>query len=283
MAVASGRGLVPCIIELRIEENDLHAKGDGQMSIDLNCDMGESFGAYKLGLDEEVINYITSANIACGWHAGDPMVMDKTVKMAAGKGVGIGAHPGYPDLLGFGRRNMDCLPEEIKNYVVYQIGAMMGFCAVHKAKLRHVKTHGNLYLMSVENEALARAVAEAIVSVDPDLIYVALAGAKGELMTRIGREVGLKVAYEAFPDRAYTPEGTLVSRRQPGAVIKEPEKVAERALRIAKEGKVIAIDGKEIALLAQTICVHGDTPGAVNLVKQIRATMESEGIEVKPL
>ena len=253
------------------------------MSMDLNSDMGESFGAYKLGLDEELIKYITSANIACGWHAGDPMVMDQTVKIAVENGVGVGAHPGFPDLLGFGRRNMDCLPEEIRNYVVYQIGAMQGFCAVHGTKLRHVKPHGNLYLLAVENESIARPIAEAIVSVDPELIYLALAGAKGELMTRIGKEVGLKVAYEAFADRAYTPEGTLVSRRQPGAVIKEPEKVVERALKMAKEGRVIAVNGQEIPLAAQTLCVHGDTPGAVNLVKQIRETLESEGIEVKPL
>lgn len=253
------------------------------MTIDINCDMGESFGAFKIGLDEEVIKYITSANIACGWHAGDPMVMDKTVRMAKENGVGVGAHPGYPDLLGFGRRNMDCLPDEIRNYVIYQIGALRAFCDVHEVKLRHVKPHGNLYLTAVENETIARAVADAIVSVDPELIYVALAGAKGNLMTRIGQEVGLKVAYEAFPDRAYSPEGTLVSRRQPGAVIKAPDIVAERALKMAKEGKVIATDGTEISLRAQTFCVHGDTPGAVNLVRRIRELMEREGVEVKPL
>jgi UPF0271 protein len=253
------------------------------MPIDLNCDMGESFGAYKLGLDEEVIKYITSANIACGWHAGDPLVMDRTVRLAKENGVGAGAHPGYPDLMGFGRRNMDCLPEEIRHYVVYQIGALKAFCDVHGVPLRHVKPHGNLYLTAVENETVARAVAEAIVSVDPELIYVALAGAKGQLMTRIGREMGLKVAYEAFPDRAYTPEGTLVSRRSPGAVIKEPERVAERALKMAAEGRVVAADGTEISLEAQTLCVHGDTPGAVNLVRQIRELLEKEGLEVKPI
>jgi len=253
------------------------------MRMDMNCDMGESFGAYKLGLDEEVIQYITSANIACGWHAGDPMVMNKTVKMAVDHSVGVGAHPGYPDLLGFGRRNIDCLPEEIRNYVIYQIGAMSGFCAVHGVKLRHVKPHGNLYLTAVEDKTVAQAIAEAIVSVDPELLYVALAGSKGTLMTQVGKEVGLKVVYEAFPDRAYTPEGTLVSRRQPGAVIKEPEEVAKRALKMAREGKVVAISGEEIALEAQTLCVHGDTPGAVTLVKQIRETLESEGIEVKPM
>ena len=253
------------------------------MPIDLNCDMGESFGAYKLGLDEEVIKYITSANIACGWHAGDPLVMDRTVRLAKENGVGAGAHPGYPDLMGFGRRNMDCLPEEIRHYMVYQIGALKAFCDVHGVPLRHVKPHGNLYLTAVENETVARAVAEAIVSVDPELIYVALAGAKGQLMTRIGREMGLKVAYEAFPDRAYTPEGTLASRRSPWAVIKEPERVAQRALKMAAEGRVVAADGTEISLEAQTLCVHGDTPGAVNLVRQIRELLEKEGLEVKPL
>ena len=253
------------------------------MSIDLNCDMGESFGAYKLGLDEEVIKYITSANIACGWHAGDPMVMDKTVKMAKENGVGVGAHPGYPDLLGFGRRNMDCLPSEIRNYVIYQIGALRAFCDVHGVRLRHVKPHGNLYNTAVEDETVARAVAEAIASVDPELIYVALAGAKTEHISRIGQEMGLTVVFEAFADRAYTAEGTLVSRRQPGAVIKEPEKVAARALKMAKEGKVVAVDGTEIPLNAQTLCVHGDTPGSVNLVKEIRGLLEKEGIQVKPM
>ncbi|MFO7708126.1 MAG: 5-oxoprolinase subunit PxpA [Desulfobacterales bacterium] len=253
------------------------------MRVDINCDMGESFGAYKLGLDEEVIRYITSANIACGWHAGDPLVMDRTVRMAKEHGVGVGAHPGYPDLLGFGRRNMNCSPEEIRYYMVYQIGALRAFCDVHGVKLRHVKPHGNLYLTAVEDENTARPIAEGIVSMDPDLIYVGLAGSKGELMTRIGKEVGLNVILEAFPDRAYTADGTLVSRRHPGAVIKEPEQVAERALKMAAEGKVIAIDGTEIHLRAETLCVHGDTPGAVDLVKQIRELLEREGIEVSPM
>lgn len=251
--------------------------------IDLNCDMGESFGAYKLGMDEKVIQYITSANIACGWHAGDPIVMDKTVKMAVEHGVGVGAHPGYPDLLGFGRRNMDCTPDEIRNYVAYQIGALQGFCKIHGTRLRHVKPHGALYLTAVVNEVVARAVAEAIVSVDPDLLYVALAGAKGEMMTRIGNDVGLNVIYEAFPDRAYTPEGNLVSRREPGAVIKEPGEVAERALRMVLEKRVIAVDGTSIPFEVDTLCVHGDTPTAVELTRSIREALESEGVELSPM
>lgn len=251
--------------------------------IDLNCDMGESFGAYKLGMDEEVIQYISSANVACAWHAGDPSVMDHTVAMAVEHGVGVGAHPSYPDLLGFGRRNMDCTMEDLRNYVVFQIGALQSFCNVHGTKLQHVKPHGALYLTAVENEEVARIVAEAIVSVNSELLYVALAGAKGELMRRIGQEVGLKVVYEAFPDRAYTPEGTLLSRRQPGAVIKDPQEVSERALRMVKEGVVIAVDGTTIPLEAQTLCVHGDTPTAVDLVRSIRKTMEADGVVVRPM
>lgn len=252
-------------------------------TIDLNCDMGESFGAYTIGLDTEVINYITSANVACGWHAGDPLVMDRTVAMAAAGKVGVGAHPGYPDLLGFGRRNMDCTPDELQRYLVYQIGALQAFCRVHGVPLRHVKPHGALYLTAVENEAVARAVAKAIVSVDPDLMFVALAGGKGELMRRVGQESGLKVVYEAFPDRAYTPDGTLVSRRLPGAVISDPAEVAARALRMAVDGTIIAVDGTVIAIEAQTLCVHGDTPVAVDLVREIRQTLEANHVHVRPM
>ena len=249
-------------------------------TIDLNCDMGESFGAYSLGMDHEAIRYITSANIACGWHAGDPLVMNRTVQMAVENGVGVGAHPGYPGLIGFGRRNMDCTPDELKHYLVYQIGALRAFCRVHGTRLRHVKPHGALYLTAVEKEEIARAVAEAIVSVDPELMYVALAGAKGEVMRKIGHDVGLRVVYEAFPDRAYTPEGNLASRRMPGAVIKDPAVVAERALRMAAEGKIVATDGSIIAIEAQTLCVHGDTPSAVDSVRNIRETLENNGIRL---
>lgn len=253
------------------------------MSVDLNCDMGESLGAYRIGLDDQVMEYITSANVACGWHAGDPLVMDKTVKMAVEYGVGIGAHPGYPDILGFGRRNMDCTADEIKAYVTYQIGALRAFCDANGAEMFHVKPHGNLYLTAVENKVVARAIAEAIVSVDPNLVYVALAGEKGKMMTEIGREVGLKVRYEVFPDRAYSPDGTLVPRRQPGAVIKDPVEVAKRSVMMAKQGKVIASNGSEIPLEPDTFCVHGDTPGAVDLVRTIREQLEAEGVSVKPM
>jgi len=253
------------------------------MKIDINCDMGESFGAYKLGLDEEVIKYITSANIACGFHAGDPLVMEKAITLAKNHGVSVGAHPGFPDLMGFGRRNIDATLTEIKGYVIYQIGALQAFAKAQGLRVEHVKPHGALYLMAIEDEKISEAIVEAITDVDKDLIFVALAGSKGEMMTKIGERVGLKVAYEAFPDRAYTPEGTLVSRRQPGAVIKDPDVVAQRALMMAKEGKVVAIDGTEIPFRPETLCVHGDTPGAVNLVKKIKQSLTEAGVEVTSL
>ncbi|NOX32442.1 MAG: 5-oxoprolinase subunit PxpA [Deltaproteobacteria bacterium] len=251
-------------------------------TMDLNCDMGESFGAYKLGMDEKVMQYIASANIACGFHAGDPLVMDRTVKMAVEKSVGIGAHPGYPDLLGFGRRSMALTPEEIRQYLVYQMGALKAFCNVHSATLQHVKPHGALYLDAVEDEAIARAVAESIMSLDPDLYFIALAGKKGKTMRQVGEELGLKVVFEAFPDRAYTPEGTLVSRKKPGAVISNPDLVAKRALDMAS-GFVKAVDGTIIELEVQTLCVHGDNLAAVDLVKTIKKTLEENNIRVKPM
>ena len=253
------------------------------MQIDLNCDLGEGFGIYTAGFDGEVMPHITSANVACGWHAGDPVVMQATVEMALKFNIMVGAHPGYPDLMGFGRRNMACTPDEVRFYMMYQSGALKAFCAANGTRLRHVKPHGALYLTAVENADVARAVAEAIVAVDPKLYYVALAGKKGELMTRIGSEMGLKVAYEAFPDRAYTPEGTLQSRKEPGAVIKEPAVVVERALTMVLEKRVIAVDGSSIPLEADTLCVHGDTPTAVDLTRGIRKALESEGVELSPL
>ncbi len=245
--------------------------------------MGESFGAYTIGMDDEVIKHITSANVACGFHAGDPLVLDKTVTLAVEHNVAVGAHPGYPDLQGFGRRNMDCTLEEIRNYVVYQIGAIQAFCAVHGTRLQHVKPHGNLYNTAAVNEDIARVIAEAIASVDSELIYVALSSTKKDFMNKIAREVGLKVVYEAFPDRAYTSDGTLLSRRLPGAVVRDARVVAERALMMAKEGKVIAVDGTPIELDIQTLCVHGDTPMAVELVRAIRERLEGDGMVLTPM
>ena len=251
--------------------------------IDLNCDMGESFGAWTMGMDAEVIRHVTSANIACGFHAGDPRVMYKTVKLAKDHGVGVGAHPGYPDLVGFGRRNLDCTPDEVRDYVAYQIGAMKAFCALHGVSLQHVKPHGSLYNMSVGNEAMIRAIVEAVAGVDQNVIYLALGGAQEPLVMKIAKEAGIRVAFEAFPDRAYTPEGKLAPRSLPGAVVKDPQAASERALRMAKEGKIITTDGGVLEMRIDTICVHGDNPSAVELVKNIRAAIEGEGIAVEPM
>jgi UPF0271 protein len=251
--------------------------------IDLNSDLGESFGAYTIGLDSEVIRHVTSANIACGFHAGDPRVMYETVKLAKENGVGVGAHPGYPDLMGFGRRNMDCTPEEVRDYVIYQVGAMKAFCAALGVPLQHVKPHGSLYNMSVGNEPLIRAIVGAIASIDRSLIYLALGGAQAPLVTRLAGEAGIRAAFEAFPDRAYTADGSLASRRLPGAVIKDPRVATERALRMAREGKVIATDGTTLEMKIDTLCVHGDNPAALQLVKQIRTSLESENIPVVPM
>lgn len=251
--------------------------------IDLNCDMGESFGTYTLGLDSEVIKNVTSANIACGFHAGDPRVMHETVKLARDNGVAVGAHPGYPDLMGFGRRNMDCTPEEIRDYVIYQVGAMKAFCTALGVPLQHVKPHGSLYNMSVGNEVLIRTIAGAIAGVDPSLIYLTLGGAQAPLVKRIAKEAGIKVAFEAFPDRAYTPEGRLAPRQMRGAVIEDPKLATERALRMAQEGKIVATDGTVLEMEIHTICVHGDNPSAVAHVREIRAKLEAKGIQVVPM
>jgi UPF0271 protein len=251
--------------------------------IDLNCDMGESFGAYRIGRDEDVIQFITSANIACGFHAGDPMVLNRTVALAAARGVGVGAHPGFADLKGFGRRNMDCTPEEITADIIYQIGAIHAFCAAHNVRLQHVKPHGALYNMAVGNEPLARAIARAVAAVDPSLLLVTLAGSEAELMTRIGREEGVRVVFEAFPDRVYTPEGRLASRRLPGTVITDAAVASERAVRMATEGRIVASDGSILEMEIDTLCVHGDTPTALALVQEIRGGLEKAGVALVPM
>ena len=251
--------------------------------IDINCDMGESFGAYTLGMDGEVIRYISSANIACGFHAGDPRVMNRTVKLAKEHGVGIGAHTGYPDLAGFGRRNLECTPDEVRDDEINQIAALQGFCLLHGTKLQHVKPHGSLYNMCVGNEPLSRAVAEAIAAVDRSLLWVALGGAQAGLARKIADAAGIRVVFEAFPDRAYTPDGKLASRKLPGAVITDPERAAEQALRMAKEGRVIATDGTVIEMEVHTLCVHGDNPSAVDHVRTIRQVLEADGLRIVPL
>lgn len=254
-----------------------------KIQIDMNSDVGESFGVYKLGLDEEVIPHITSANIACGFHGGDPGVMRKTVSLAKQSGVEIGAHPGFPDLMGFGRRNIEATLEEIQDYVVYQIGALQAFALSYGLRLQHVKTHGSLYNMAVANPKISEAIAEAVAKVDREIILVVLASSKKELLAEMGKRYGIRIALEAFPDRAYNRDGSLVSRREKGAVIKDHEVVAKRALKMALKGKVIAIDGTEIELRADTLCVHGDNPAAVQIVKGIRESLKAAGVEVTPM
>lgn len=245
--------------------------------VDLNSDLGESFGSYKLGMDDEVIKHVTSVNIACGWHAGDPLVMDRTVKAAVREGTAIGAHPGFPDLLGFGRRNLAATPEEVKAYVKYQLGALMAFAKANGAAIQHVKAHGALYNMAAKDAKLAAAIAEAIREVDQNIILMGLANSE---MINAGKEMGLKTANEVFADRAYNPDGTLVSRSLPGAVIHDADLAISRVVRMVKEGKVQAVNGEDIEIKADSICVHGDNPEAVEFTRRIRATLEKEGVEV---
>ncbi len=253
------------------------------MQIDLNCDMGESFGNYTLGCDELVIPHITSANVACGFHASDPLVMERTVVLAKEHGVGLGAHPGYPDLRGFGRRALDCTPAEVRADVLYQVGALAALARVQGVELQHVKPHGGLYNTAAGHEPTARAICQALAQYDSRLILVALAGPGGKVIRSVAAEFGLRVALEAFADRAYTPEGRLVPRTREGAVIHDPEQVAERCLGMAREGVVEAIDGSLVELGPHTICVHGDTAGAVDLVREVRARLERAGVELVPL
>ncbi len=248
------------------------------LSIDFNCDMGESFGMYKMGLDEEVIKYITSANIACGFHAGDPMWMRHTVKLAEEHGVAVGAHPSFPDLNGFGRRNMAVTPDEAKNDVIYQIGALRAF--TKSKKLQHVKPHGAMYNRAVGDEALARAICEAILEVDPEMILVALAGST---WVEVAEEMGVRVAREIFADRALTPDGALVPRSQPGAVMHDVQEVARRSVRMVTEGRATAITGEDIDVRAETLCLHGDTPGAVEMARAVKKELEAASITIAPV
>jgi UPF0271 protein len=251
--------------------------------IDLNSDVGESFGAYKLGLDEEVVPLITSANIACGWHAGDPGVMRRTIALASRHRVAAGAHPGFPDLLGFGRRNLDATLEEIEDYVTYQIGALSAFAAEAGIPLQHVKPHGALYNMAAKDTTIWESISKVLSRLNRDLILVVLAGRNQKEVEEIAARHGIRVAFEFFADRGYNPDGTLVSRREPGAIIHDQQVAADRVLKMAREGKVVARDGAEIGLSAQTVCVHGDNPAAVLLTGKIRETLLRAGIEVVPM
>ena len=247
--------------------------------VDLNSDMGESFGAWKMGADSEVLTSVSSANIACGFHGGDPAVMRETVRLARDANVAVGAHPGLPDLIGFGRREMRVTPDDVENMTIYQIGALAAIAAAEGVRLRHVKAHGALYNMAARDAALATAIARAIAAVDPSLVMFGLAGSH---MLQIGREHGLQVASEAFADRAYEPDGSLTPRTRPGSVIHDPDLVVRRAVKMVQQGKVTAVDGSEISLQADTICTHGDTPGAHGLVRRLREGLQQQGIAIAP-
>lgn len=248
--------------------------------VDLNSDIGEGFGNYSLGLDEEVIKHVTSVNIACGWHAGDPIIMENTVREAIKNGVAIGAHPGYPDLLGFGRRSMDITPKEARAYMLYQLGALNAFATAHGAKVQHVKLHGAFYNTVSINPKLAEEVINGILDVDKNIILLALSGS---YIAKRGKERGLRVAQEVFADRAYNADGTLVSRRLPGAVIHDSKLAISRIKKMVIEGKIDTIDHKEIPIVADSICVHGDNPEAVKFVEEIRDSLVNDGIDVKNL
>ncbi|MFA1713842.1 LamB/YcsF family protein [Peribacillus frigoritolerans] len=247
--------------------------------VDLNCDMGESFGLYELGNDEELMQLITSANIACGFHAGDPHVMRKTVEIAKKYDVGIGAHPGFPDLLGFGRRFMTCTPSEIKDYVMYQVGALREFSAAADVKIQHCKPHGALFMKAMEDKTIARAILETIHEIDPNMIIFALS--QSEVMEE-AIKMGVPVAKEAYADREHTESGSILLTRT-GVRINDYEEMAQRVVRMVKEGRVITYDGKDVSIKAETICIHGDTPGAPTLAKKVVEALKGSGVEIVPI
>lgn len=250
------------------------------MRVDLNCDVGESFGRYALGDDAGVLPHVTSANVACGFHGGDPSVIRRTVRLAVRRGVAVGAHPGFPDLTGFGRRELHAAPDEIEDLVLYQVAALAGVAAAEGGRLRHVKPHGALYNMAARDRALAGAVARAVAAADARLILVGLSGSR---LLDAGRDAGLEVASEAFADRAYAADGALQSRSLPGAVIRDPDVVVRRVVEMIRGGEVESATGERVTVRADTVCIHGDTPGAAALAAAVRAGLEAAGVEVAAL
>jgi UPF0271 protein len=248
--------------------------------VDINCDMGESFGAYKLGNDEEMMRHITSANIACGFHAGDPVVMDRTVRLAKEHGVQVGCHPGYPDLAGFGRRVMDLSPDEVEKYMLYQLGALWAFARANKVEMRHFKPHGALSNVTFVNLEMARATARAVANFSKEIIFVALANTP---LVQAGQEMGLKVALEAYPERAYNADGTLRSRKLPGASIHDPEVAVARAVQMVKEGTITAYEGDLVKIQVDTLCIHGDNPVAPKIAAAMVEALKAADIQLKPM
>lgn len=248
------------------------------LTIDLNCDLGESFGAFRIGNDKAVLPFISSANVACGYHAGDHNVMFETVRLAQQYGVQIGAHPGFPDLAGFGRREMNLTPREIYHLVIYQIGALAAVCSVNATKLAHIKPHGALYNMAAADRKIAEAIAQAAADLDPGLVLFGLAGSE---LVKAGEEKGLRVAEEVFADRTYQPDGSLTSRKEKNALIHDPGLAIERVMRIIREEKVRAVDGTDRSIKADTICVHGDNPEALEFVSALRDALKQENIQIR--
>ncbi|UHA73671.1 LamB/YcsF family protein [Paenibacillus sp. 481] len=250
------------------------------LSVDLNCDMGESFGAYTIGNDEAILDLVTSINIACGYHAGDPSTMRKTVEMALNKQVAIGAHPGLPDLIGFGRRNMNITPTEAYDMTVYQIGALDGFVRSEGGVMQHVKPHGALYNMAAQHKQLAQAIAEAVYKVNPELVLYGLSGSE---FIRAGASIGLKTASEVFADRTYCQDGSLTPRNEPDALINDAAQAASQVIQMVKKGTVCARNDIEINMKAETICIHGDGAHALHFASTIREMLILEGIQLKSI
>jgi UPF0271 protein len=250
------------------------------MKIDMNSDLGEGFGAWSMGNDRAVLSSVSSANVACGYHAGDPTIMRETVELCVASGVAVGAHVSYPDLVGFGRRDMACSPQEAYDYCVYQIGALQAFCKAKKTELQHVKPHGAMYNRAARDKKLAGAIAAAVRDSCPGAILMGLAGSEFE---RAAEETKIKFASEAFADRAYLKDGSLMPRSQEGAVIHDAKLAARRVVQMVTRGTVTAIDGAEIQFKADTICLHGDTKEAVDMAAAVRRALELAGIEIKPL
>ncbi|MCZ0756703.1 5-oxoprolinase subunit PxpA [Anoxybacillus sp. J5B_2022] len=248
--------------------------------VDLNCDMGESFGIYRIGNDEDILNYVTSANIACGFHAGDPSTMRKTVQLALEKGVSIGAHPGLPDLIGFGRRNMAITPEEAYDLIVYQVGALYGFVKAAGGKMQHVKPHGALYNMAAKDRALSEAIAKAVYDIDPTLVLFGLAGSE---LIKAGERVGLKTANEVFADRTYQQDGSLTPRHELNALINDKQEAIQQVILMVKEGKVRSQQGTDVEIQADTICIHGDGSHALTFAKKIFEKLTEEGIKIQSI
>lgn len=248
--------------------------------IDLNADVGESLGPWPMGADDALIPLVSSVNVACGAHAGDPLTIERTVRLAATHGVAVGAHPGYPDLVGFGRRDMDLARDELEASIVYQVGAVMGIARSVGSEVRHVKAHGALYNRAARDPALAEAVAAAVRRISAELVLVALAGS---VALEAGQAAGLAVAAEAFVDRAYEPDGGLRARRLPDALVTDPATAAARAVSLALDGTVRTVDGHELAVAADTLCLHGDTPGAPAIAAAVRAALEAANVAIRPV